>query len=114
MMKHGKWDFDANFHDDPFVERCVKNIGRISTRFEGFGVAKLMYGNCGKGKVEVYLNDVKKDWLETTDMQLKTFNFHFGPFDKLELREKDSAVIDLISLDVGPRGNLRSVKLRTF
>ena len=112
MTSNGKWNFDAKYNDDPFAQRCTTKMGTISTRFEGFGVGKLIYGNCGKGRVEVYLNDQRLDFMMIdTDTPFKTLNFHFAPFDKLELREKGSAVIDLISLDVGPRGNLRDLRM---
>ena len=111
MKSQGKWTFDANYGGDPFASRCSQQMGHISTKFEGYGVGKLMYGNCGKGRVDVKLNDQRIDFIEA-DTPFKTVNFHFSPFDKLELEEIDSeAVIDLISLDVGPTGNLCDVKL---
>ena len=111
MTSQGKWTFNANLQGDPFASRCAQKMGRLSTKFEGYGVGKLMYGNCGKGRVDVKLNDQRIDFIEA-DTPFKTINFFFAPFDKLELEEIDSeAVIDLISLDVGPRGNLYQVNL---
>ena len=111
MTSQGKWTFDANYGGDPFASRCSQQMGHISTKFEGYGVGKLMYGNCGKGRVDVKLNDQRIDFIEA-DMPFKTVNFFFAPFDKLELEEIDNeAVIDLISLNVGPTGNLCDVKL---
>ena len=115
MKEVGNWKFDAKYSDDPFAERCSKKMGRISTQFQGYGVGKLMYGNCGKGKVEVRLNGKKVEGsLINKNTPLKTLEFHFAPFDKLELVEKDDdSVLDLISLNVGPRGILHGVKIYT-
>ena len=110
MTSQGKWTFNANLQGDPFASRCAQKMGRLSTKFEGYGVGKLMYGNCGKGRVDVRLNNEFIDYIEA-DTPYKTINFHFAPFDKLVLEERTEAVIDLISLDVGPRGNLCDVKL---
>ena len=110
MTIQGKWKFDPTSSDDAYATRCGKKIGSISTQFEGYGVGKLMYGNCGKGRVDVRLNTEFIDYIEA-DTPYKTINFHFAPFDKLVLEERTEAVIDLVSLDVGPRGNLCDVKL---
>ena len=106
MLQQDKWVFDANYLDDPFSNKCAKKMGSISTQFDGYGVGKLVYGGCGKGRVDVYLNGAELDHIDT-DQTSKIVEFHFSPFTKLELKETDTAsVIDLISLEVGPRGNV--------
>ena len=106
MQLENRWVFDANYPDDPFANKCAKKMGSIFTQFEGYGVGKLIYGGCGKGRVDVYLNGAKLDHIDT-DQTSKIVEFHFSPYTKLELKETDTAsVIDLISLEVGPRGNV--------
>ena len=106
MSEDDKWIFDANFDGDPFEARCTKKMGNIHTTFGGYGTGILVYGGCGKGRVDVYLNDERIDFIDGAETS-KRLEFHFSPHSKLELREtEDESVVDLISLQVGCRGNI--------
>ena len=106
MSEQDKWMFNANFQGDPFKARCTKKMGDIQTTFGGYGTGILKYGGCGKGRVEVHLNDERIDFIDGNEAS-KRVEFHFSPHSKLELREtEDESVIDLISLQVGCRGKL--------
>ena len=106
MSEQDKWIFDANFQGDPFTSRCSNKMGNIHTTFAGYGTAILEYGGCGKGRVEVHLNDVRIDFIDGAETS-KRLEFHFSPHSTLELREtEDESIIDLISLEVGCRGTL--------
>ena len=106
MSQQDKWVFDANYQEDPFEAKCTKKMGKIHTMFTGYGTGILEYGGCGKGRVEVFLNDERIDFIGA-DETSKLVEFHFSPHSRLELKEmEDESVIDVISLQLGCRGNV--------
>ena len=90
----------------PLKINAKKKMGNIQTTFTGYGTGILQYGGCGKGRVEVYLNDERIDFIGA-DESSKLVEFHFSPHSRLELKEmEDESVIDVISLQLGCRGNM--------
>ena len=109
MSRQDRWVFDANYQGDPFENKCTKKMGKLHTTFTGYGTGILEYGGCGKGRVEVYLNDERIDFIGT-DETSKLVEFQFSPYSKLELREtEEESAIDLISLQLGCRGILYDI-----
>ena len=104
MSKDHKWVFDASHPNDPFQHKCTQKMGYVFTRFEGYGVGKLTYGGCAKGRGEVHLDGNRIDHIGA-DVLSKVVTFSFAPYSELELKEMDDeSVIELISLEVGCKG----------
>ena len=104
MSQDLKWIFNSNYPNDPFSSQCSEKMGDVYTQFEGYGVGKLTYGGCSKGRVEVYLDGKQIDFAEM-DTGTKEVKFEFSPYSKLEIKEADAeAIIEIISLEVGCKG----------
>ena len=104
MSEDLKWIFNSNYPNDPFASKCSEKMGDVYTQFEGYGVGKLTYGGCSKGRVEVYLDGELISHIKK-DTPSKVVEFNFAPYSKLEIKEVDEeAVIEIISLEVGCKG----------
>ena len=104
MSEDLKWIFNSNYPNDPFTSKCSEKMGDVYTQFEGYGVGKLTYGGCSKGRVEVYLDGELISHIKK-DTPSKVVEFNFAPYSKLEIKEADEeSVIEIISLEVGCKG----------
>ena len=76
------------------------DIGSISVKFKGPGLATLDFGNCyKKGIVEVFLNGGRKS-TANANVKSKRIIFEFSTGDELKIIEKGSGIIKLNSLNV--------------
>ena len=76
-----------------------ENNGYIKTKLEGFGTARLDFGNCWKtGTVKVLLDGVEIDSAPiNTPSKIKEFRFNSS---ELEIREEDIGILVFNSLEV--------------
>ena len=110
---HGKKGCgNGNWYGDCGTESwyCTgSEIGSISTKFKGTGLATLDFGNCykesKKGMVEVFVKSAKsKKWVSKGDAnkneKSKSIKLEFSPGDELKITEKNGGIIKLNSFNV--------------
>ena len=115
MIKNG-WMINCRSQNNPYYnnmcQKFDKNwfgytngdaVGSVGTTFSGNGNATLKYGNCftksKKGQVKVELNG--KEISSANQGELgKEIIFNFSKGDQLEIKEVNTAIIKLNSLEI--------------
>ena len=112
MEMDNKWIFSQRYSTDGITNKCSEKLGDVSTTFEGYGKARLRYRLCeSQGNVQVYLDNESCTSVEectsiTDDATgIATVDFEFNPFTTLKIAEVGDAMVDIVSLDLGCRGN---------
>ena len=110
-MKKNGWVFDVtNFNEERYGRECGKNqtwygysygneIGSVHVALLGSGNATLNYGNCyHQGQVSVLLNGEEISHVSGNTPE-KTITFHYTHRSILTLKELNTAIIKLNSME---------------
>ena len=79
--------------DTFFGYKRNNEVGTVSYTFKGFGMATINIGNCYKGFVAIYVNNVRRTYFEGG--QFTNFEFKYKKGDVLLITESGIAIIKL-------------------